>query len=70
MQPVMVREHVDLEGAYAHVTSDTPLRCAGNPSKVADLCCFLASDRVSLINGSVFSIDGGATAICMQTLKL
>ncbi|WP_447928665.1 MULTISPECIES: SDR family NAD(P)-dependent oxidoreductase [unclassified Vreelandella] len=70
MQPVMERESLSLEGAYELVTSDTPLQRAGDPSEVADLCCFLASDRASLINGSVFSIDGGATATCLQTLKL
>lgn len=70
MSPVMAREAVTLEGAYEHVTSDTPLRRAGDAGEVADLCCFLSSDRARLITGSVMTIDGGSTVVCVPTLKM
>lgn len=70
MAPIMVRETVTLEGAYEHVTSDTPLRRAGDAVEVADLCCFLSSDRARLITGSVMTIDGGSTVVCVPTLKM
>ncbi|TWC77228.1 NAD(P)-dependent dehydrogenase (short-subunit alcohol dehydrogenase family) [Rhizobium sp. SJZ105] len=70
MAPIMERESVTLEGAYAHVTSDTPLRRAGDADEVANLCCFLSSDGARLITGSVMTIDGGSTVVCVPTLKM
>lgn len=39
-----------------------PLQRAGDPSEVASLVCFLASDAAAYINGSEISIDGGMAA--------
>ena len=36
-----------------------PMKRAGQPKEVADLVCFLASDRASYISGQVISINGG-----------
>ena len=36
-----------------------PLKRAGEPKDVADLCVFLASDMSSYITGQVFNVDGG-----------
>jgi NAD(P)-dependent dehydrogenase (short-subunit alcohol dehydrogenase family) len=38
------------------------LKRAGEPEEVAELACFLASDRSSYISGAIIPIDGGATA--------
>lgn len=70
MQPVMEREHVSLEGAYQHVTSDVPLRRAGTADEVAEFCCFLSSDAARLISGATMTIDGGSTVVCVPTLKM
>jgi NAD(P)-dependent dehydrogenase (short-subunit alcohol dehydrogenase family) len=40
----------------------TPMRRAGEPEEVAELACFLASDRAPFISGAVIPIDGGLTA--------
>jgi 3-oxoacyl-[acyl-carrier protein] reductase len=38
-----------------------PLRRFGQPSEVADVICFLASDRASYVSGTVIAVDGGLT---------
>ena len=44
----------EAEGAY-------PLGRIGLPEEVADLVCFLASERASFLTGICITIDGGAT---------
>ncbi|HVX22777.1 MAG TPA: glucose 1-dehydrogenase [Acidimicrobiales bacterium] len=34
----------------------------GEPSDIADVACFLASDRSAFVNGHVLTVDGGLTA--------
>lgn len=36
-----------------------PLRKAGTPEQVADVCCALASDAFSYVTGQVIHVDGG-----------
>ena len=38
-----------------------PLRRFGQPEEVADVICFLASDRASYVSGTVIAVDGGLT---------
>jgi NAD(P)-dependent dehydrogenase (short-subunit alcohol dehydrogenase family) len=38
-----------------------PLRRFGQPEEVANVICFLASDRASYVSGAVIPVDGGLT---------
>jgi len=59
---------VDREGAFALVTKDLPLRRAADPSEIASVALFLASDEASFVTGAVIVADGGSTALDVGTL--
>lgn len=40
---------------------EIPLRRLGQPREIADVVCFLASDRGGYVTGSVVAVDGGLT---------
>jgi NAD(P)-dependent dehydrogenase (short-subunit alcohol dehydrogenase family) len=44
---------------YPELTKASALGRPGTPEEVADLACFLASDRSSYITGAIIPIDGG-----------
>lgn len=50
----------DLRAGYSK-TSTTPLGRSGKLSEVADLVCYLASDRASYIHGVTYNVAGGKT---------
>jgi 3-oxoacyl-[acyl-carrier protein] reductase len=45
----------------AAAMEEIPLRRFGQPAEVADVICFLASDRAGYITGTVVAVDGGLT---------
>lgn len=47
------------EQAREAVTGQIPLKRVGQPKDIAELVCFLASDKASYITGQVISVDGG-----------
>ena len=53
----------DALSRHAALIEANPLRRAGYPEEIAELACFLASDRALYINGAIIPIDGGQTAI-------
>jgi NAD(P)-dependent dehydrogenase (short-subunit alcohol dehydrogenase family) len=40
-----------------------PLKRGGEPEEIAELACFLASDRAPFMTGAVVTIDGGQSAV-------
>lgn len=49
------------------VVSATPLGRLADPSEVADVVAYLASDRASFITGATVTVDGGRTATTHAT---
>lgn len=58
------------EEAYAtfleHSKTTHPLGRVGNAREIAELICFLASDRADWITGATVSIDGGRALTCAR----
>lgn len=47
---------------FPQLVQGAPMNRAGEPEEVAELACFLASDRSRFLTGAVIPIDGGLTA--------
>jgi NAD(P)-dependent dehydrogenase (short-subunit alcohol dehydrogenase family) len=56
----------DYERFITNAKNTHPLGRAGEASEVADLICFLASDRAQWITGATYSIDGGRALTCAR----
>ncbi len=53
----------DVDGVFACISSNVPLRRVGTPKEVSGVCSFLASDDSSFMTGSVLLLDGGASVV-------
>jgi meso-butanediol dehydrogenase/(S,S)-butanediol dehydrogenase/diacetyl reductase len=53
----------DIDGVFARISSNIPLRRVAAPDEVTGICSFLASDDSSFMTGSVFLVDGGASIV-------
>lgn len=51
----------DRERVMGFVNAEVPLRRFGQPSEVADMVVYLASDRASFVTGACVIVDGGQT---------
>jgi NAD(P)-dependent dehydrogenase (short-subunit alcohol dehydrogenase family) len=48
---------------HPQLVAGAPMKRAGEPEEVAELACFLASDRSPFLTGAVIPIDGGSTCV-------
>jgi len=53
----------DIDGVFARISSNVPLRRVAAPDEVTGICSFLASDDSSFMTGSVLLLDGGASIV-------
>ncbi|MBM4276500.1 MAG: SDR family oxidoreductase [Deltaproteobacteria bacterium] len=53
----------DVEGVFKCISSMVPLRRTANPSEIAGICSYLASDDSTFMTGSVLLLDGGASIV-------
>ena len=53
----------DIDGVFARISSNVPLRRVAAPDEVTGICTFLASDDSSFMTGSVLLLDGGAAIV-------
>jgi meso-butanediol dehydrogenase / (S,S)-butanediol dehydrogenase / diacetyl reductase len=68
--PIAAKLNTDIEGGYKYFTKDVPLRRAAQPSEIAGLCSYLASDDSAFMTGSEVVIDGGAAIVDLQGAAL
>jgi NAD(P)-dependent dehydrogenase (short-subunit alcohol dehydrogenase family) len=41
----------------------TPMRRMGTAQEIAEMVCWLCSDRASYVNGANYNVDGGYVAV-------
>jgi NAD(P)-dependent dehydrogenase (short-subunit alcohol dehydrogenase family) len=68
MNEEMAGKRVIVTGASSGIGRATAelLLNAGGAEEIADLICFLASDRAAWITGATVSIDGGRALTCAR----
>ncbi len=70
MEQLAEQRGTTVDEAFARMNSVAPLRRHADPSEIASVCLFLASDEASFVTGSVLVADGGQTAVNVGMLPL
>ncbi len=63
LSPVAQALSTDVDGVFARISSNVPLRRVAAPEEISGICSYLASDDSSFMTGSVLLIDGGAAVV-------
>ena len=63
LSPLTETLRTDVDGVFACISSNVPLRRVAAPDEVSGACIYLASDDSSFMTGSVLLLDGGASIV-------
>jgi NAD(P)-dependent dehydrogenase (short-subunit alcohol dehydrogenase family) len=63
MGPAAKALDTDLDGVFARMTANSPLRRISSPEEIARVCLCLASDDTSFMTGSEIVVDGGTHVV-------
>ena len=63
LTPVAQAMGTDVEGVFARISSNVPLRRIALATEISGICVYLASEDSSFMTGSVLMIDGGASVV-------
>ena len=63
LSPLAKALKTDVDGVFARIASNVPLRRVALPEEISGICCYLASDDSAFMNGSALLIDGGAAVV-------
>ena len=63
LSPLTQTLRTDVDGVFACISSNVPLRRVAAPEEVSGICSYLASDDSSFMTGSVLLLDGGASVV-------
>lgn len=63
MVPAAKAFGTDIDGAFARLSANSPLRRVASPEEIARVCLCLASDDSSFMTGAEIVVDGGAHVV-------
>ena len=63
LSPLTETLSTDVDGVFACISSNVPLRRVATPDEISGICSYLASDDSSFMTGSVLLLDGGASVV-------
>ena len=63
LSPLTETLRTNVDGVFACISSNVPLRRVAAPDEVSGICSYLASDDSSFMTGSVLLLDGGASVV-------
>lgn len=63
LSPLTETLGTDVDGVFACISSNVPLRRVAAPDEVSGVCSYLASDDSLFMTGSVLLLDGGASVV-------
>ena len=70
LSPLAQALRTDVDGVFARISSNVPLRRVAAPDEISGICSYLASDDSSFMSGSVLLIDGGAAVVDVAGVAL
>ncbi|OGO16488.1 MAG: hypothetical protein A2Y93_12070 [Chloroflexi bacterium RBG_13_68_17] len=63
LRPLADAIGTDLDGVFARISANVPLRRTASPTEITGICSYLASDDSTFMTGAVLLVDGGAAIV-------